>query len=56
MEYLLGKTTDKAERAYLINHFLDQFKGTIYRCIPHVRRVRSEHHRKMVGRGVDPDG
>jgi len=31
MEYLLGKTTDKRERAYLINHFLDQFKGTIYR-------------------------
>ncbi len=31
MEYLLGKTTDKLERAYLINQFLEQFKGTIYR-------------------------
>lgn len=31
MQYLLQKTTDKRERAYLINHFLDQFKGTIYR-------------------------
>ena len=31
MEYLLSKTTDKKERAYLINHFLDQFKGTLYR-------------------------
>jgi oligoendopeptidase F len=31
MEYLLNKTTDKKERAFLINHFLDQFKGTIYR-------------------------
>lgn len=31
MEYLLGKTTDKKERIYLINHFLDQFKGTLYR-------------------------
>jgi len=31
MRYLLGKTTDKDERAYLINHFLDQFKGTVYR-------------------------
>ena len=31
MEYLLGKTTDKHERAYLINHFLEQFKGTLYR-------------------------
>ena len=31
MRYLLGKTTDKKERAYLINHFMDQFKGTVYR-------------------------
>ena len=31
MEYLLGRTTDKKERAYLINHFLEQFKGTIFR-------------------------
>ena len=31
MEHLLGKTTDKKERAYLINHFLEQFKGTLYR-------------------------
>ena len=31
MEYLLNNTTDKKERAFLINHYLDQFKGTIYR-------------------------
>ena len=31
MEYLLNKTTDKKERAYLINHFLEQFKSTLYR-------------------------
>ncbi len=31
MEYLLGKTTDKKQRAYLINHFLDDFKSTLYR-------------------------
>ncbi len=31
MEHLLANTTDKKERAYLINHFLDQFKGTLYR-------------------------
>ena len=31
MEYLLSKSTDRRERAYLINHFLEQFKGTIYR-------------------------
>jgi len=31
MEHLLANTTDKKERAYLINHFLEQFKGTLYR-------------------------
>ena len=31
MRHLLGRTADTKERAYLINHFLDQFKGTIYR-------------------------
>ena len=31
MEYLLARTGDKKERAWLINHFLEQFKGTLYR-------------------------
>ena len=31
MEYLLQRTTDKKELAYLINHFLEQFKGTLFR-------------------------
>lgn len=29
--YLLKTTTDKAQRAYIINHFLDTFKGTLFR-------------------------
>ena len=31
MQYLLKKTTDSKERAALINYFLEQFKGTLYR-------------------------
>lgn len=31
MEYLLKNTIDKKERAYLLNHYLDSFKGTVYR-------------------------
>lgn len=31
MEYLLKNTEDKKERAYLLNHYLDSFKGTVYR-------------------------
>ena len=31
VRHLLGKTTDKRERAYLINHFLESFRGTVFR-------------------------
>lgn len=31
MEYLLKTTTDKNARAYLINYFLEQFRGTLFR-------------------------
>ena len=31
MEYLIANTTHKKERAYLLNHYLDSFKGTVYR-------------------------
>ncbi len=31
MEYLLKNTTDKQEKIYLINYFLEQFKSTLYR-------------------------
>ena len=31
MQYLLHTTEDKRRRAYLINYFLEQFRGTLYR-------------------------
>lgn len=31
IHYLLEKTEDKKEKAYLINYFLEQFKGTLFR-------------------------
>ncbi len=31
MQHLLKNTSDKKRRAYLINYFLEQFRGTIYR-------------------------
>ena len=31
MEYLLKNTEEKKEKMYLINYFLEQFKGTLYR-------------------------
>lgn len=31
MDYLLKRTNDKKKKAYLINHFLEQFRTTLYR-------------------------
>ena len=31
MQHLLKKTSDKKQRAYLINYFLEQFRTTLYR-------------------------
>lgn len=31
MQYLLKNTTDKNKRLYLLNHFMDQFRGTLFR-------------------------
>ena len=31
IDYMLKNTEDKKEKAYLINHFLDKFKGTLFR-------------------------
>ena len=31
MRYMLSRSSDRKERAYLINHFLEQFKSTVYR-------------------------
>lgn len=31
MQYLLNRTTDKKEKAYLLNHFLEELKGTVFR-------------------------
>lgn len=31
VKHLLKKTTDKREKAYLINHFLESFRSTLYR-------------------------
>jgi len=31
IDYLLNVTTDRRERAYLLNHYLEEFRGTLFR-------------------------
>ena len=49
IHHLLKKCTDKKERAYLINHFLDNFKGTIFRQTMFAEFERITH--KMADNG-----
>lgn len=49
MEYLLKNTDDKKEKAYLINYFLEQFKGTLYRQTMFAEFEKITH--EMAGRG-----
>ncbi len=55
MEYLLGKTTDKMQRAYLINHFLDQFKGTLYRQTMFAEFEMMTHQKAEDGESLTAD-
>lgn len=49
MEYLLQHTEDKKEKAYLINYFLEQFKGTLYRQTMFAEFEKITH--EMAGKG-----
>lgn len=55
MKYLLKNTTDKAQRAYLINHFLDSFKGTVYRQTMFAEFELKTHEMAEKGEPLTPD-
>ncbi len=52
MEYLLEKTQDKKERAYLINYFLEQFKSTLYRQTMFAEFEMITHQKSMEGEAL----
>ncbi len=55
MRYMLANSTDKQERAYLINHFIDQFKGTLYRQTMFAEFEKSAHELYAKGEAITPD-
>ncbi|MDE6019555.1 MAG: oligoendopeptidase F [Ruminococcus sp.] len=55
MQYMLSKSNDKRERAYLINHFIDQFKGTLYRQTMFAEFERAAHELYASGEALTPD-
>ncbi len=52
MHHLLGKTTGRVERAYLLNHYLDQFKSTLYRQTMFAEFERMVGEMTAAGEGV----
>lgn len=55
MEHLLKKTTDKVQRAYLINHFLESFRGTVYRQTMFAEFELLTHQMCERGESLTPD-
>lgn len=55
MEYLLSKTEDKKERAYLINHFLEQFRTTLYRQTMFAEFEMITHQKSLEGEALTAD-
>lgn len=51
-KHLLATTTDKARRAYIMNHFLDGFKGTIFRQVMFAEFEMIAHKRMEAGEAL----
>ena len=54
-QYLLNTTDDERERAYILNHFLEQFRGTIYRQCMFAEFELKVNQMVAEGRGVTAD-
>lgn len=55
MRYMLSKSSDKREKAYLINHFIDQFKGTLYRQTMFAEFEKAAHELYASGQALTTD-
>ncbi len=54
MNYLLEKTTDKNEKAYLLNHYLEEFRGTVFRQVMFAEFEKIIHERFEKGEALTP--
>lgn len=54
--YLLGRTEDQKERAYLLNHYLEEFRGTVYRQVMFAEFEKKAHALLEEGGAVTAEG
>lgn len=52
IQYMLNKTTDKKEKMLLFNHFLESFKGTVYRQTMFAEFERDCHRKAEKGESL----
>lgn len=55
MEHLLKNTNSKAEKAYLLNHYLEQFRGTIFRQVMFAEFEKQTHSMLREGKALTSD-
>ena len=55
MEHLLKNTSSKAEKAYLLNHYLEQFRGTIFRQVMFAEFEKQTHSMLREGKALTSD-
>jgi oligoendopeptidase F len=52
MKYLLQNTTDRNEKAYLLNHYLEEFRGTIFRQVMFAEFEKIIHEKMEQGEAI----
>ncbi|HWP97470.1 MAG TPA: oligoendopeptidase F [Syntrophomonadaceae bacterium] len=55
IDHLLKKTNDRQEKLYLINHYLEQFRGTVYRQTLFAEFEKIIHEKAEAGEALTPD-
>jgi len=55
VQYLLKKVDDRAKTMYLLNHYLEQFRGTVYRQTMFAEFEKIIHERVEAGEALTPE-
>jgi oligoendopeptidase F len=55
LHYLLGNRKDPKERLYLLNYYLEQFRGTVYRQAMFAEFEKIVHEKAEAGDALTPD-
>lgn len=55
MHYLLERVKDRNERAYLVNHYLEEFRGTVFRQVMFAEFEKMMHEKAESGQAITPE-